>query len=195
MYRQAQDVSTGGCGLHHVSRLMTTSYAFRDIVQRFTESTLWCGAVGILAGLVYRSGSQPLRSAILEMLGEHSAPKTFHFVGVLASISLGIAIAVFGRQHTATQIRAWLCYRPAEVALSLCSLFVGLMFGFGVAIQQLLIAVGALFAFAYSGLLLLVILWLSQPGALTKNEQLAKICAVVGVVSGVLVFWWTYGPV
>ena len=127
------------------------------------------------------------------MLTEHSSPKTFHAVGVLVTLFLGVAVAVFGRQATPSAIRVFLCYRPADVALALCAVFVGLLFGFGVGVNHPPLVWGAIAAFFFSGFLLLFVLWLSFPSKAVRNESYARLGAVIFSLSSAAVLWWTYG--
>lgn len=160
---------------------------------RFAQQVLWCALLGVVAALLYRSGSADLKADILEMLKENSAPKSFHFLATIALTTLGLSIALFGRTQEPSFVRSLLCYRPAEVALSLCAVFVGLLFGFACGVRELSLAIGTAVAFLFSGGLLLVVVWLSQPEALIRDEKLAKATALTCSISEGLVLWWQYG--
>jgi hypothetical protein len=172
---------------------MSADYTFKSILGRFASTSLWCAGTGALAGLLYRAGTQSLKTELVAMLGELSSPKTFHAIAVLVALFLGAAIALFGRQSTPSAIRIFFCYRPADVALSLCAVFVGLLFGFGVGVNHPPLAWGAIFAFFFSGFLLLVILWLSFPGKAVRTEMHARLGAAIFALSSAAVLWWVYG--
>ena len=159
---------------------------------RFAQQVLWCALLGVIAGLLYQNGSADLKADILEMLKENSAPKSFHFLATIALTTLGVSIVLFGRTQEPSCLRSLLCYRPAEVALSLCAVFVGLLAGFAFGVHELSLAMGAAVAFLFSGGLLLFVVWLSQPGALTHNERYAKATALACSVSGAIVLWLQY---
>ena len=171
---------------------MSTDYMFQSILNRFISAVTWCAGVGAFAGLIYWTGSPTTRRALLEILAEHSSHKTFHFLAVFVTLFLGATVALFGRQSNPSKIRIFLCYRPADVALSLCAVFVGLVFGFGVGVHQAPLVFGAIAAFFFSGFLLLGVLRLSFAGAVTKSENYARIAAVALSICSPFTFWWAY---
>jgi hypothetical protein len=142
---------------------------------------------------MYRIGTPSLKNGLLEMFGELSSPKTFHAIAVLVTLLLGTAIALFGRQTIPSPVRVFLCYRPADVALSLCSVFVGLLSGFAVGINNLPLMWSSALAFFFSGFFLLLMLWLSFPGSAVRVEVHARIGAAILALSSVATLWCAYG--
>ncbi|WP_218341507.1 hypothetical protein [Acidovorax sp. sif0715] len=125
-------------------------------------------------------------------MGEQSAPKSFHLVAVLVTISLGLAVALWGRQAEPSPARIFFCYCPAEIALSFCAVFVGLLAGFGLGVNHLPLAGGAIVAFIFSGALLLGVLWLSFPARVVPNETQARLAALAFIAGSILILCWTF---
>jgi hypothetical protein len=162
---------------------------FHALRNHFFISLCWCASIGILIGLVYRLQLPKLQNIILKMIGEHSAILTFHTVGTLALISLGICVAVAGRTDSVmSRTRYILCYKPAEVSLTLAAVFFGLLLGFAIGIipneNSVRLIGAATLSFTLSAGALLFMIWVSFRGVLLKNEIYARIIAVLVSISG-----------
>lgn len=173
------------------------NYAFCRILVRFSSGLGWCALLGFLGGLVYRFGNDSIRQTILDAIGEHSALITFNAIGTLSLVSLGGAVTICGRTGTqVSRARTFLCYRPAELVLSLGAVFFGLWLGFIVGQLPTPDAKGILTVWVVAFLVtvgsLMFLLWASFEGNGRFSECTARLVAAVVSVVGIGVFWWTY---
>jgi hypothetical protein len=178
---------------------------FGGILRRFLEQFAWCLGWGFLLGLVHRFGTPPLRQTVEHILKEHPAPVSFNAIATAAVTVLGLFVALFGRTRSpVSAVRDFLCYRPAELALSLAAVFFGLAFGFtavhtGDADARVLFGGSpeailgfAALAFAMTVVTLLAALWASFDKASWPDERSARLVAAACSVAGASAFWYAY---
>ena len=183
---------------------MRRERSFQGIVKRFLEQFAWCIGWGIVLRLAHRFGNAPLRQTVEHIFKEHPAPVSFNAIGTVALTVLGGFVAFGGRTQTPlSAARDFLCYRPAELALSLAAVFFGLSFGLasahvGAANAQALLGAtpAAMISLAAMGfffpVLILVVLWASFENAAWPDERTARLVAGTISLVGVGVFWYAY---
>ncbi|NOX26885.1 MAG: hypothetical protein GXP21_01585 [Gammaproteobacteria bacterium] len=166
---------------------------FRGILIRFSYAILWCFALGVVLGLLYKLPYHNLQETVKSIVTENSAPKSFHLISVFSIISIGLLIVIAGR--TSSQISTFrniIGYKAAEVALVLAAVFYGLLFGFSCAIFEWpLLAIG-FYAFLVTAGILLVLLWLSFEGNGVDSETLARIYSAILILIAIGVTWYVY---
>ncbi len=167
-----------------------------EIIRRFGITFGLCFSWGLIAGLLYHFLSLPkLQKEIITILKEQSATHSFNFLSMIAIFTIGLMISGFGRTERITNWRYILCYKPGEIALNFAAVVYGLYFGFvffGVDSNSLKLILLMVIAFFYGPVGLLLLIWASFQGNLTKNEYKARLFAGILTISSVVYFFWHF---
>ena len=153
--------------------------------------------LGLLLAVLYPHMSPAGQKAIGTMLGENSAPLSFHFLASLVVAVAGICVACSGRTRTEPSfVRQAVIYKPAEFCLAYASSFFGLMigYGFGLFPTSLWPQITALLllGFLFSVGLLILVLFASFEGSITRNEGCARLAGVCLGLSALGVIGYEY---
>ena len=149
--------------------------------------------LGLILGLVYHLPYPMIKETVETIIKENSAPKSFNIISVFSIVSLGSFIVFAGRTSgQISAIRNIFGYKPIEIALALAAVFFGLLFGFSIAVFELPLLAGGLFAFVLTIGVIFVLLWLSFRSNGPFNELYARIGSGILVLISFGVIWFEY---
>lgn len=167
--------------------------SFKGIIARFCYSLAWCLLLGLILGLLHRFDVPSIKQEISSIIGENSAPRTFNLIAVVSLFSLSLVIVFAGRtENHISRIRNILCYRSAEVALSLAAVFFGLITGFSIAVLEWPLLAATIFAFIFTVGAQISLLWLSFKGNGTNSELTARFGSLVLALISAGVVYFAY---
>lgn len=158
-----------------------TNTHITDLLKTFLRGLFIYLCAGFILSKVSKYLNSSGKEALASIFYENSAPLTFSLIANYATFMSCIFVLIGGlTERYPSRIRKVMVFYPAEFALNVAAVFVGLMTGYALGVTSTKLLILAFFVSLYSWISLIIIIWASYKGGLFgEHHYIARVFAVV----------------